>query len=577
MLAAAVGSVWYTFVDAVSGFNQIRNTKRAREVLAIVARSGKYLPVGLTFGPVNGPDDFNFVVDRAYAPGKGRRLRYTKEWIAYVDDLTVRTGRVVDGKFYTDSVADQAVRDACAKGSSQAAPQSPESAMEALGFKPKPSPHDEARSDTNHPTRSETFRGLESGGFQGCGFKGFGVRVLRGLFAASLGARGATVAFVHNARVGSAVFGSNARGVHFQTPAVLPVRSRSFVSSSVREQVGSLLCRSGRSEVRRCNARVPCAPCEPLTPCALPAATSLAFSVDSLTAPIFGSCRAMGGFTQWAGRQTGGDGSRAPRPGSRGGGSSRREPTPKGGGRQAPRGDDWNRGGGSSRRESTPRGRGHQARHGKGRGRTPAEELERQLVRALRHGEFGFRGRFERGGYISHADLKTALQCSEELWHAALRLDRSAKKTRIDYSQPGYLRALQGHSTDCGHDLSYMAAALDEGAVADLQRSHGKYIYHRTDVHAVESIVSSGLLPGGGPGGRLANHFVVGPMPTQWSEARGFRRGSNAVVQCNLEVLLKAGVRLFRGADGVLLADVVPAEAIFRVLAADNQRGHYAY
>ncbi|CAE7538998.1 RE1 [Symbiodinium sp. KB8] len=64
-------------------------------------------------------------------------------------------------------------------------------------------------------------------------------------------------------------------------------------------------------------------------------------------------------------------------------------------------------------------------------------------------------------------------------------------------------------------------------------------------------------------------------MPTQWSEARGFRRGSNAVVQCNLEVLRKAGVRLFQGADGVLLADVVPAEAIFRVLAADNQRGHY--
>ena len=115
VLAAAVGSVWYTFVDAVSGFNQIRNTKRAREVLAIVARPGKYLPVGLTFGPVNGPDDFNFVVDRAYAPGRGRRLRFTKEWIAYVDDLTVRSGRVIDGRFYTDSEADQAIRDACSK------------------------------------------------------------------------------------------------------------------------------------------------------------------------------------------------------------------------------------------------------------------------------------------------------------------------------------------------------------------------------------------------------------------------------------------------------------------------------
>ena len=63
-------------------------------------------------------------------------------------------------------------------------------------------------------------------------------------------------------------------------------------------------------------------------------------------------------------------------------------------------------------------------------------------------------------------------------------------------------------------------------------------------------------------------------MPTQCSEARGFRRGSNAVVQCDLEVLRKSGVRLFSGANGVLLA-AVPADAIFRILAADNQRGDY--
>ena len=67
VLAAAAGSVWYSMVDAVSGFNQIRNSKRAMEILAIVARSGKFLPVCLTFGPVNGPDDFSYVVDRAYA------------------------------------------------------------------------------------------------------------------------------------------------------------------------------------------------------------------------------------------------------------------------------------------------------------------------------------------------------------------------------------------------------------------------------------------------------------------------------------------------------------------------------
>ena len=136
-----------------------------------------------------------------------------------------------------DSAADLAVREACAKGSSQAAPQSPESAMEALGFKPKPPPHDAARSDTNHPTRAETFRGLESGGFQGCGFKGFGFGAVMGLFAALWkGARGDTAALVRNAR-----------GIQLFVPALLPEGRRSFVVSSVRAQVGSLLCRSGRS------------------------------------------------------------------------------------------------------------------------------------------------------------------------------------------------------------------------------------------------------------------------------------------------------------------------------------------
>jgi len=45
VLASAAGSIWYSFVDAVTGFNQIANTRRAMEILAIVARSGKFLPV----------------------------------------------------------------------------------------------------------------------------------------------------------------------------------------------------------------------------------------------------------------------------------------------------------------------------------------------------------------------------------------------------------------------------------------------------------------------------------------------------------------------------------------------------
>ena len=94
---------------------------------------------------------FNFVVDRAYAPGRGRRLRFTKEWIAYVDDLTVRSGRVIDGRFYTDSEADQAIRDACSKGS-VATPRA--AALEALGVRQQGTPgkrakHDAAKADTN--------------------------------------------------------------------------------------------------------------------------------------------------------------------------------------------------------------------------------------------------------------------------------------------------------------------------------------------------------------------------------------------------------------------------------------------
>ena len=204
---------------------------------------------------------------------------------------------------------------------------------------------------------------------------------------------------------------------------------------------------------------------------------------------------------------------------------------------------------------------------------SPAEDLERRLVRTLCPGEFGFRGSFERGGFLSIERLKETFQCSEELWQAAIRLDQiNARKTRtrIGYGRPGFLRALQGHSTD---ELSFMVAPLSGSAVADLQRSHGKYIYHGTDVHVVEAIVAQGYSLEAAREGALANHFVVGPMPTQWPEARGFRRGSNAVVQCDLEVLLRVGVPLFSGADGVLLADTVPANAIFRILAADNRRG----
>ena len=68
--------------------------------------------------------------------------------------------------------------------------------------------------------------------------------VVRGLFAASLkGARGVSAAFVCNAR-GYTACSVRTRGglISERRPCSLG----GFVPSSVREQVGSLRCRSGR-------------------------------------------------------------------------------------------------------------------------------------------------------------------------------------------------------------------------------------------------------------------------------------------------------------------------------------------
>ena len=49
---AQVARAWLiSLLDAVWGFNHIRNTKRARKVLAMISLSGVYLPVCLPFGP----------------------------------------------------------------------------------------------------------------------------------------------------------------------------------------------------------------------------------------------------------------------------------------------------------------------------------------------------------------------------------------------------------------------------------------------------------------------------------------------------------------------------------------------
>ena len=136
VVSDAMGSAFLTLLDAVTGFNHIVNTRRARQMLAIIARTGQFLPKCLTFGPHNGPEDFAYVVDRIFSPGKKQARRFCKEWLAYVDDLSIRTGRVLDGTVYSDEEYSQRIRNAAKNA--KATPQSVEDALANVGFDPHP-------------------------------------------------------------------------------------------------------------------------------------------------------------------------------------------------------------------------------------------------------------------------------------------------------------------------------------------------------------------------------------------------------------------------------------------------------
>ena len=110
------GSVYFSLLDAVAGFNQLRNSARAQLVLAVLASSGCYLPRCLNFGPTNGPEDFARVVDTLFALGKSRVRRLNREWNVYVDDFCVRTGRWRGNRGYSDAEYGRMEADAAVAG-----------------------------------------------------------------------------------------------------------------------------------------------------------------------------------------------------------------------------------------------------------------------------------------------------------------------------------------------------------------------------------------------------------------------------------------------------------------------------
>jgi hypothetical protein len=113
--AAVAPAHLVSMLDAVSGFNHLPNTHRARKVLAMVTLSGIYQPLNLPFGPLNGPEDFQKVMHSIF----GRRL--WSGWYVYLDDLAVATMRRAKAAEAAASRRGQTAGEKAAAGLSRAA------------------------------------------------------------------------------------------------------------------------------------------------------------------------------------------------------------------------------------------------------------------------------------------------------------------------------------------------------------------------------------------------------------------------------------------------------------------------
>lgn len=125
-----------SLVDVCKGFNLVGIARCAREVLAILLRSGQYLPVCLTLGPAIGPADFAFATDRIFASGRRRKTLFCSNWQIYADGVTIRSGRWLSGVHYTGSEKAERLREAQRR--ENASQPDLDKAFRALGFDPKP-------------------------------------------------------------------------------------------------------------------------------------------------------------------------------------------------------------------------------------------------------------------------------------------------------------------------------------------------------------------------------------------------------------------------------------------------------
>ena len=85
--STVAGNQFISVGDLKEGFNQVDNEPETRKKMAVLSAGGCWLPRGLTFGPTNGPEDFQELVFTVF------QRRLYNDWFLFVDDLSVATGR----------------------------------------------------------------------------------------------------------------------------------------------------------------------------------------------------------------------------------------------------------------------------------------------------------------------------------------------------------------------------------------------------------------------------------------------------------------------------------------------------
>jgi len=98
--STVAGSDLISVGDLKEGFNQCDNTVEASQKMAVLAASGSYLPKGLTFGPTNGPEDFQELMFICFSKSLYRN------WFLFLDDLAVATGGKPPVQASTEGIAD---------------------------------------------------------------------------------------------------------------------------------------------------------------------------------------------------------------------------------------------------------------------------------------------------------------------------------------------------------------------------------------------------------------------------------------------------------------------------------------